>query len=176
MPGMEYLSGSAIKYHGRLSSTNCVIDSRFMLKLTDFGIPAVFAMDELYLKGNVNNNKYLWTAPEILRITKNRQDIKPHVRQMADIYSFGIILQEIIIRGAPFEGYDFTAAEILNRLTAAPGLAGPFRPIINNSQCAPELIHLMKDCWAEDPEERPPSFNAIASSLRKINTFIWKKL
>lgn len=53
---MEYLSGSALKYHGRLSSTNCVIDSRFMLKLTDFGIPAVFAMDELYLKGNVNNN------------------------------------------------------------------------------------------------------------------------
>lgn len=40
--GMTYLHDSPAKFHGRLSSTNCVIDSRFMLKLTDYGPFSIF--------------------------------------------------------------------------------------------------------------------------------------
>jgi len=35
---MAYLHSSDIKSHGRLKSTNCVVDNRFVLKITDFGI------------------------------------------------------------------------------------------------------------------------------------------
>ncbi|KAH3831132.1 hypothetical protein DPMN_104394 [Dreissena polymorpha] len=41
--GMVYLHASPLHVHGRLTSTNCVIDSRFLLKITDYGLPAVFA-------------------------------------------------------------------------------------------------------------------------------------
>lgn len=36
---MLFLHSSEIKYHGNLNSSNCVVDSRFTLKVTDFGLP-----------------------------------------------------------------------------------------------------------------------------------------
>ena len=35
---MHYLQGSEIRSHGNLKSSNCVVDSRFVLKVTDFGL------------------------------------------------------------------------------------------------------------------------------------------
>jgi len=36
--GMCYLHNSEHVYHGRLKSTNCLVDSRFCVKITDFGL------------------------------------------------------------------------------------------------------------------------------------------
>lgn len=35
--GMSYLHASDIQVHGRLKSTNCVVDNRMVVKITDFG-------------------------------------------------------------------------------------------------------------------------------------------
>ena len=35
---MAYLHNSDIRSHGRLKSSNCVVDNRFVVKITDFGI------------------------------------------------------------------------------------------------------------------------------------------
>ena len=35
---MAYLHSSDIKSHGNLKSSNCVVDGRFVLKITDFGL------------------------------------------------------------------------------------------------------------------------------------------
>lgn len=34
---MEFLHKSSLRSHGNLKSSNCVIDSRWVLKLTDYG-------------------------------------------------------------------------------------------------------------------------------------------
>ncbi len=39
---MCYLHGGDLKVHGRLKSSNCVVDSRFVLKLTDYGLPSFY--------------------------------------------------------------------------------------------------------------------------------------
>lgn len=40
--GMKYLHSTPIRVHGYLSSRNCVIDSRWVLKVTDYGLPTFY--------------------------------------------------------------------------------------------------------------------------------------
>ncbi|XP_062586842.1 atrial natriuretic peptide receptor 1-like, partial [Saccostrea cucullata] len=169
LKGLEYIHSSPIRYHGRLSGTNCVIDSRFMLKLTDFGLNSIYDMErreQLQDKASFNMNKLLWTAPELLRRLFNQtKDIN---YQKADIYSFGITLQEIVVRGAPFEGSDLTSSEIIEKVMGAPGTLGPFRPNVSEMDCSPEIRSLLQQCWSESPDDRP-NLNDIFYSLKKMN-------
>lgn len=38
MQGMAFLHNSVIVSHGNLKSSNCVVDNRFVLKITDYGL------------------------------------------------------------------------------------------------------------------------------------------
>jgi serine/threonine protein kinase len=38
---MQHLHNSPIGSHGNLKSSNCVVDSRFICKITDFGLPSL---------------------------------------------------------------------------------------------------------------------------------------
>jgi len=52
LQAMVYLCGSEIRSHGALKSTNCVVDSRFVLKLTDFGLHPFRGQDEEVPEGS----------------------------------------------------------------------------------------------------------------------------
>ena len=45
LQGMIYIQSSDIRSHGNLKSTNCVVDGRFVLKLTDFGLHSLRGAD-----------------------------------------------------------------------------------------------------------------------------------
>lgn len=89
--GMVYLHNSAIEYHGHLKSTNLVVDSRFNVAICDYGLRSVYSQ----IKTNdedFNPRSLYWTAPEHLR---ERSPSKSGSRK-GDVYSFAIIVQEII--------------------------------------------------------------------------------
>ncbi|XP_026549251.1 atrial natriuretic peptide receptor 1-like, partial [Notechis scutatus] len=161
--GMLFLHHSAIAYHGNLKSSNCVVDSRFVLKITDYGLESFHQAPETD-DSHALFAKKLWTAPELLRLDTSTCP----GTQKGDVYSFGIILQEIALRSSVFyvEGVDLSPKEIIKRVTS--GEQPPFRPSTNLPSNLEEVVHLMQRCWAEDPQERP-DFQHIKGMLRKFN-------
>uniref|UniRef100_A0A8C3JNC9 Guanylate cyclase n=1 Tax=Calidris pygmaea TaxID=425635 RepID=A0A8C3JNC9_9CHAR len=161
--GMQFLHNGVIVSHGNLKSSNCVVDSRFVLKITDYGLES-FRVAPDGEDSHALFAKKLWTAPELLRMES------PPARgtQKGDVYSFGIILQEIALRNGVFyvEGLDLSPKEIIERVKS--GERPSFRPSANVGCHMEELGQLMQHCWAEDVLERP-DFNQIKVQLRKFN-------
>ncbi|XP_026201444.1 heat-stable enterotoxin receptor [Anabas testudineus] len=149
--GMSYLHSSNIAVHGRLKSTNCVVDNRMVVKITDFGWHTI-----------LKPGRDIWTAPEHLR--------KDGVSQKGDVYSYAIIAHEIVIRRAPFyTHYCSDPTEKIQRVQYPSGMS-IFRPDLNfdgASEREIELYMLIKNCWDEDPERRP-DFKKIELTLGKI--------
>uniref|UniRef100_A0ABM0MJJ6 guanylate cyclase n=1 Tax=Saccoglossus kowalevskii TaxID=10224 RepID=A0ABM0MJJ6_SACKO len=98
--GMQYIHNSVIKIHGNLTSSNCVVDSRFVLKITDFGLNELRTNNMLTVDiadSYADYAKLLYRAPELLRTkTPTRGS------QKGDVYSFAIVLQEIVTRCGPY--------------------------------------------------------------------------
>ncbi|XP_033264040.1 guanylyl cyclase C isoform X1 [Orcinus orca] len=149
--GMSYLHSSKTEVHGRLKSTNCVVDSRMVVKITDFGCNSILPP-----------RKDLWTAPEHLR--------QASISQKGDVYSYGIIAQEIILRRETF--YTLSCRdqkEKIFRVEYSDGVK-PFRPDLfleTAEEKELEVYLLVKNCWEEDPEKRP-DFKKIENTLAKI--------
>ncbi|KAK2518221.1 atrial natriuretic peptide receptor 1 [Columba guinea] len=161
--GMQFLHNGVIVSHGNLKSSNCVVDSRFVLKITDYGLES-FRVAPDGDDSHALFAKKLWTAPELLRMES------PPARgtQKGDVYSFGIILQEIALRNGVFyvEGLDLSPKEIIERVKS--GERPSFRPSANVGCHMEELGQLMQHCWAEDVLERP-DFNQIKVQIRRFN-------
>lgn len=106
----------------------------------------------------------LWIAPELLSIT-----VLPGTpaTQKGDVYSFAIILEEIVVRGGPYESVRLfmPVPTILDRVAAHEN--PPFRPFVGERDCPPDLLELMEKCWDENPEERP-SFGNIRTAISSI--------
>ncbi|KAL2100392.1 hypothetical protein ACEWY4_004786 [Coilia grayii] len=161
--GMNFLHNSYIGCHGNLKSSNCVVDSRFVLKITDYGM-ASFRSSCENEDSHALYAKKLWTAPELLLYDRH----PPQGTQKGDVYSFGIILQEIALRNGPFyvDGMDLSPKEIVQKVRN--GQKPYFRPSTDNSRHCEELTILMEGCWAEDPAERP-DFSHIKILMMKLN-------
>ena len=59
--GMLFLHNCMLDYHGRLKSTNCVIDGRFMVKIGDYGLRAL--NQQIHRDEAINPRTLFWTAP-----------------------------------------------------------------------------------------------------------------
>lgn len=95
----------------------------------------------------------LWTAPELLRCSKGNSK---QGTQLGDVYSFGIIVQEVVVRGEPYCMLSLSADEIISKIKKPPPL---IRPSVSKGAAPPEAINIMRQCWAEQPEMRP-DFNS----------------
>lgn len=168
--GMYFLHSTSLKYHGHLKSANLLVDGRFTVKISDYGLNCVY--DRRKPDEETNPRDLFWTAPEHLRA----KDPLRAGSQKGDVYAFAIICREVITRMGP---YDPTSEvminskryldpdEILDKVRV--GSNPPFRPELNATDCleSPDLLELTRKCWEENPALRP-EFGRIKISMRKI--------
>lgn len=108
--------GLPILCHGRLTSVCCYIDSRFVLKLTDYGLNSFFELSVAETWATKRGTSYfanmLWSAPEHIRLdfAYGSEPIKSSSKA-GDVYSLGIILQEVILRIPPFGMHSALSSE-----------------------------------------------------------------
>ncbi|XP_018045826.1 PREDICTED: receptor-type guanylate cyclase Gyc76C-like [Atta colombica] len=169
--GMSYIHESSLLVcHGNLKSSNCVVTSRWVLQVSDFGLHNMRHCAE---SDSIGEHQYyrnlFWKAPELLR--NSHAPIKG--TQAGDIYSFAIILYEILGRKGPYGNINLEPKEIIDRVKRFPEDGEPpFRPNLNvlsesKANCADYVVITIMDCWAENPELRP-DFKMIRTRLKRM--------
>lgn len=136
--------------HKTLNSINILLDNQLVAKVSDYGLDDIRAAAK---KSGVYTQP-LWVAPELFKKDKGTKS--------SDVYSFGIILWEILTRRTPYQGM----IRASNHLKAIQDIANGMRPDIP-AQCPPRYAQLMQACWNADPNKRP-TFQEIVDQLLEL--------
>ncbi|OIW21118.1 hypothetical protein TanjilG_29774 [Lupinus angustifolius] len=152
--GMEYLHAKNI-VHFDLKCDNLLVNLKDPLrpicKVADFGLSKI--KRNTLVSGGVRGT-LPWMAPELLNGGSNK------VSEKVDVFSFGIVLWEILTGEEPYANMHYGAiiGGIVNNT---------LRPTIP-SYCDHEWRILMEQCWAPNPAVRP-CFTEIARRLREMS-------
>lgn len=145
--GMNYLHQNNI-IHRDLKAANLLMDENEVVKVADFGVARVKSQSGVM---TAETGTYRWMAPEV--IEHNPYDHK------ADVFSFGILLWELLTGKLPYE--------YLTPLQAAVGVVQKgLRPTIPKNT-HPKLAELLERCWQQDSTLRP-DFSEIILILQQI--------
>eukprot|EP01126_Amoeba_proteus_P044003 TRINITY_DN4868_c0_g1_i1.p1 TRINITY_DN4868_c0_g1~~TRINITY_DN4868_c0_g1_i1.p1 ORF type:complete len:432 (+),score=70.88 TRINITY_DN4868_c0_g1_i1:614-1909(+) len=147
--GMQVLH-SLLLVHRDLKSLNILVSKDMVTKICDFGLSRVMDKSKAAMTANIGT--VYWTAPEVFS--------KKGYSEKADIYSYGIILWELLTRERPYSDVnDFSVPVLVTRGE---------RPAIPKN-CDKEYRTLVTKCWHKQPLKRP-SFDKILEKLRIMRT------
>ncbi|XP_038696806.1 serine/threonine-protein kinase STY46-like isoform X2 [Tripterygium wilfordii] len=144
--GMNYLHQNNI-IHRDLKTANLLMDTHNVVKVADFGV-ARFQNQEGVMTAETGT--YRWMAPEVI----NHQPYD----QKADVFSFAIVLWELVTAKIPYDN--------MTPLQAALGVRQGLRPDLPENT-HPKLLELMQRCWEAVPNNRP-SFSEITAELETL--------
>ncbi|KAM7470956.1 hypothetical protein LguiA_009139 [Lonicera macranthoides] len=145
--GMNYLHQNNI-IHRDLKAANLLMDENEVVKVADFGVARVKAQSGVM---TAETGTYRWMAPEVI-------EHKPYDHK-ADVFSFGIVLWELLTGKLPYE--------YLTPVQAAVGVVQKgLRPTIPK-HTHPKLTELLERCWQQDSASRP-DFSEIIEILQQI--------
>ncbi|KAG0212512.1 hypothetical protein BGX33_003500 [Mortierella sp. NVP41] len=120
---------------------------------------------------STDSTPLLWAAPECLQLDKNG-DYEAIGSQRGDLYSAGIIFNEILTRNPPYHDYrgDTNVLELVKEQDFRPTLMTPTGATFTeedreNLEQTNQLIQL---CLSKDPSSRP-HFTAMLARINDIN-------
>ncbi|KAG7509431.1 tyrosine-protein kinase Blk [Solea senegalensis] len=134
--GMAYIERKNY-IHRDLRAANILVNDTLHCKIADFGLARIIESEYTAQEGAKFPVK--WTAPEAINF--GTFSIK------SDVWSFGILLTEIVTYGRiPYPG--MTNPEVIRSLDKSYRMPCPDR-------CPEELYDIMNMCWKQKPENRP---------------------
>ncbi|XP_024970872.1 serine/threonine-protein kinase STY46-like isoform X3 [Cynara cardunculus var. scolymus] len=149
--GMNYLHENNI-IHRDLKSANLLMDENGIVKVSDFGVARVQNKSSVM---TAETGTYRWMAPEVI-------EHMPY-NHKADVFSFGIVLWELLTQKLPYAN--------LTPLQAAIGVVQKgLRPAIPKNT-HPEIVGLLERCWHQDPSLRP-DFSEIVTILLHLSKMV----
>lgn len=126
------------------------MDNKWLLKVGNFGLTKLYQQHG-YRVFREDAMNLVWSAPEVIRAYSCENTLFWGSRE-GDVYSFAMIMSEVITGKLPFGINTRKQAEDLIT-DICQGFS--FRPTIDNHGVPDEMINLMKTCWAESPFDRP---------------------
>jgi len=134
--------------HRDLKPTNLLVDDNYNVKICDFGLSA-FQFTKTMQDNGVAPGTPLWMSPEVLQ--------GQPLSEKADIYSYGIVLWEMLTGQEPFDEHDDynTFVDAVCDRAERPKLPDDMHP---------SLKSILEECWAAKAESRP-SFESIIDKL-----------
>uniref|UniRef100_A0A6B2L2S5 Non-specific protein-tyrosine kinase n=1 Tax=Arcella intermedia TaxID=1963864 RepID=A0A6B2L2S5_9EUKA len=149
--GIDWLHRSNL-IHRDIKTSNLLIDSHGTVKVCDFGLSVVVPSQSMMRDTDFARGTPLYMAPEVMEFQA--------FNEKADVYSFGIVLWELLTRKDPFShhsDYETFKHSICEKHE---------RPIIPQGT-EPSISKLIQSCWSANPQSRP-SFDVITKSLQHI--------
>lgn len=149
--GMAYLE-SKNYIHRDLAARNVLVGDNNEVKVADFGLARVLKdLNNIYAAREGTKFPIKWTAPEAAIF--NKFSIK------SDVWSFGIVLTEIVTHGrTPYPS--MSNQEVLQQVSRSYRMPQP-------PNCPDRLYHIMLNCWKTNAEERP-TFEALKYILENF--------
>uniref|UniRef100_A0AAQ4PPT9 RAF proto-oncogene serine/threonine-protein kinase n=1 Tax=Gasterosteus aculeatus aculeatus TaxID=481459 RepID=A0AAQ4PPT9_GASAC len=162
---LSYLHAKNI-IHRDMKSNNIFLHEGLTVKIGDFGLATVKARWSGSHQVEQPSGSILWMAPEVIRM----QDNNPYSFQ-SDVYSYGIVLFEILTGELP---YSLIATRdqiifMVGRGYLSPDLSKLYK------NCPKAMKRLVADCIKKSKDERPlfpqilSSIELLQHALPKIN-------
>lgn len=146
--GLNWLHHKGV-IHRDLKTANILLDANGRAKIADFGLAHVKRRT-----GDPTGGFYgvcgtpCYMAPEVLN--KEPYGVK------ADVFSFAIVLCEIVLGKYPYENEPESTATFEQAIVSGlrPDLPPPHL-------CPPSLSALIDRCWSESPDDRPSMYEVV---------------
>ncbi|KAL1521320.1 hypothetical protein AB1Y20_020987 [Prymnesium parvum] len=146
--GMHHLhSRSPRVIHRDLKSPNLLLAADFTVRIADFGL----SRELLDTFAHTRVGTLQWVAPEVLRSEK--------YSTQADVWSFGVVMWELLTAKIPFDGMD--RGEMARRVA----LDGMRLPPPEGAPIA--LLRLMASTWQK--ASKRPSFGVVLQKLQEAS-------
>lgn len=139
--------------HRDIKCENIMINSRNQIKVMDFGLAK--------LKGSLKLTRTSSTVGTLAYMAPE-QIQGGEVDARSDIFSFGVVLFEMLTGHMPFRG-EHEASMMYSIINEEPEPVTKFRP-----ELSAEYIHIFNRCFEKDPADRYQSMNDLLIDLRRL--------